>query len=161
METLKIQVPDGFKIDNFDKATGVVSFAPLPKDIKELVKSVKDACKLLGEDDKDVSDYKAMKKIGLGDHILGNQELVIITKALNEGCTPNWTTGQWDKWFNWFDFNTDNEEGSSSSGRFSFYGSDDRNSLSACGSRLCFKSKELAEYAAKQFFDIYKKTYTI
>lgn len=125
------------------------------KDIKERVKSIDDACNVLGDNDKDVIDYRSMQALNLQDHVLGSQELIIITKALNEGWTPDWDNGQWDKWFNWF------YGGSSSSGRFSFYDSGDRHSASDCGSRLCFKSSELADYAANQFFDIYKKVYTI
>lgn len=100
------------------------------KDIKERVKSIDDACNVLGDNDKDVIDYRSMQALNLQDHVLGSQELIIITKALNEGWTPDWDNGQWDKWFNWF-YNS-----LSSSGRFSFYSSDDRNSYSVCGSRL-------------------------
>lgn len=126
------------------------------KDIKDRVKTIEDACGILGEDDPDVIDYHVLINAEVADHIIGNQELVIITKALNEGWTPDWYNGQWDKWFNWFYM-----ESSSSSGRFSFCNSGLQRSDSFCGSRLCFKSKALAEYAAAQFLDIYKKTYTI
>ncbi len=155
MKTLTIQIPEGFKVESFDETSGTVKLAPLPKDIRERVKTVTHAVEILGYEDTDVKDYFAMVSAGLQDHILGNQELVIIAKALNEGWTPDWHNVKWDKWFNWF--NTS----SSSSGRFSFFGSDDRDSSSNCGSRLCFKSKELAQYAATQFLDIYQKTFTI
>ena len=125
------------------------------KDIKERVKTLDDAIEILGEDDKDVIDYRRMQSMGLQPHILGNQELIIITKALNEGWKADWHNGIWDKWFNYFNMS------SSSSGRFSFDDSVVRDSVSDCGSRLCFKSKELAQYAATQFLDIYQKTFTI
>lgn len=125
------------------------------KDIKERVKTLDDAIALLGDNDEDVVDYKAMLSSSMQSHIKANQELVIITKALNEGWIPDWDNGEWDKWFNWF------YNGSSSSGRFSFAGSDDRGSDSHCGSRLCFKSKELAQYTANQFLDTYKRAFTI
>lgn len=155
MDTLTIEIPKGFKLESFDEKTGMVKFIPLPKDIKERVKTVGDAIAILGENDVDVKDYLEMRFAGLQDHIIGNQELVIITKALNEGWTPDWTNRKFDKWYNWFNMS------SSASGRFSFYCSVFRLSCSLCGSRLCFKSKELAEYAANQFFDIYRKTFTI
>jgi hypothetical protein len=161
MKTLQIEIPKGFKVESFDEVNGLLKFAPLPKDIKERVKTIDDAIAILGASDKDVVDYRVMQSLGLQDHILGNQELVIIIKALNEGWIPNWSNGKWDKWFPWFDFNTDNEKSSSSPGRFSFHGSDLQLSDSDCGSRLCLKSKELSDYAGKQFLDIYKKVYTI
>ncbi len=155
MKTVQIEIPKGFKVESFDEVNGLLKFAPLPKDIKERVKTLDDAISALGASDKDVVDYRVMQSLGLQDHVLGNQELVIITKALNEGWVPDWGNGEWDKWFNWF------YGGSSSSGRFSFLSSDNLRSTSTCGSRLCFKSKDLAEYAANQFFDTYKKTFTI
>ena len=103
------------------------------KDIKERVKSIDDACNVLGDNDKDVIDYRSMQALNLQDHVLGSQELIIITKALNEGWTPDWDNGQWDTWFNWF------YGGSSSSGRFSFNNSDNQNSNSNCSSHLCSK----------------------
>lgn len=155
MQTLKIQIPQGFKIGKFDETTGEVSFIPLPKDIKERVKSIDDVIECLGANDPDVLDYLELQKLDIADHITANQELVIITKALNEGWTPDWHNDEWDKWFNWF-YNS-----SSSAGRFSFSLSVNRGSYSYCGSRLCFKSKELAHYAANQFLDTYKRVFTI
>ncbi|SKB63486.1 hypothetical protein SAMN05660477_00391 [Soonwooa buanensis] len=125
------------------------------KNIMDRIKSIDDVIKGLGNNDSDVLDYLELQKLDIADHILANQQLVIITKALNEGWTPDWDNGQWDKWFNWF------YGGSSSSGRFSFSFSDYQYSFSLCGSRLCFKSKELAQYAAKQFLDTYKRAFTI
>lgn len=126
------------------------------KDIKERVKTIEDACAVLGDDDPEVLEYIKLLTATVANHILGNQELVIIAKALNEGWTPDWHNGNWDKWFNWF-----NMTGSASSGRFSFDDSDYRRSNSNCGSRLCFKSKELAQYAASQFLEIYQKTFIL
>ncbi len=129
------------------------------KDIKDRVKTLADAIDLLGAADEDVIDYHKMVIAGVSEHILGNQQLIIIAKALNEGWVPDWSNGKWDKWFPWFWLN--NDSGSSSASRFSFCYSANRDSLSDCGSRLCFKSKELADYAASQFIDIYQKTFII
>lgn len=125
------------------------------KDIKERIKSIDDAVKELGDDDVEVIQYLKLEAAGINGHILHTQMMIVITKALNEEWVPDWHNGNWDKWFNWFNMS------SSSSGRFSFDCSVDRLSASLCGSRLCFKSKELAQYAAKQFLDIYEKAYTI
>ena len=124
-------------------------------DIKERVKSIDDAVKELGDNDPEVIEYLKLEATGISGHILYTQMLVVIIKALNEDWTPDWHNGEWDKWVNWFYLS------SSSSGRFSFVGSGGRDSVSDCGSRLCFKSKDLAQYAAKQFIDIYEKAFTI
>ncbi len=155
MDTLKIQIPEGFKVESFDEKSGTVKFAPIPKDIKERVKTIDDAIAVLGSDDRNVIDYLQMKLGNLRPHILGNQELIIITKALNEGWKPDWSNSNEWKHFPWFDFND-----SSSAGRFSFDSSDLRLSGSIVGSRLCFKSSELAKYAGNQFLEIYRKVHT-
>ena len=129
------------------------------KDIKERVKTVDDAIAALGENDPDVIDLKKLINADVAEHIIGNQELVVITKALNEGHVHDWSNGKWDKWFPWFWFN--NDKGSSSASRFSFDDSVSLFSGSRCGSRLCFKSKELSDYAGKQFEDLYREYYVI
>ena len=124
------------------------------KDITERVKSVEDAIKELGNNDVEVIQLNRMKSIGLQNHIIGNQELIVIAKALNEGWQPDWQNDNQYKYFPWFDF-----DASSSAGRFSFHAADHLLSLSAVGSRLCFKSRELSNYAGKQFEDIYRKVF--
>jgi len=83
-------------------------------------------------------------------------KLKLIAEALNEGWTPDWSNGEFDKWYPWFDMND-----SSSAGRFSFLVAAFRGSDSSVGSRLCFKSKDLATYAGTQFLDIYKDFFTV
>jgi len=82
------------------------------------------------------------------DHEYAYRQLVLIVKVLNEGWTPNWNDNCEKKHYCWF---------SVSSG-FAFanthYGYD--YASMATGSRLCFKSRELAEFAGKTFTDIYK-----
>lgn len=156
METLKIQIPEGFKVESFDLQTGEIKLTPKPTDIREVVKTFEDAFKLLKSEDQEIINFKKLENAGIKGHILENQKLIIIAKALNEGWVPDWSNGEWDIWFPWF--NMDDE---GSSGRFSFFRSDDRRSASYVGSRLCFKSSDLAEYAAKQFISLYKKVFTI
>ncbi len=126
------------------------------KDITERVKSIEDAIRELGNNDVEVIQLNRMKSIGLQNHIIGNQELIVIAKALNEGWQPDWQNDNEYKYFPWFDM-----DNSSSAGRFSFHASGLRHSLSAVGSRLCFKSKDLATYAGTQFLDIYKDFFTV
>ena len=153
MEPIKINVPKGFKAA-FDETKGEVSFEPLPKQVTERIKAVADAIAELGDDDKDVQLLKRLDESH--GHLFFEQQAIVITKALNEGWIPDWNNGQWDKWFIWFKM-----DASAGSG-FAFLGGFDHwYTNSTVGSRLCFKSKALAEYAGKQFTDIYKKFMTI
>ncbi|MEG0760786.1 hypothetical protein [Chryseobacterium sp.] len=93
MQTLKIEIPKGFKVESFDEKTGTVKFTEIPKDIKDRVKSIGDACEVLGNQDPDVIACHTLFNAGVETHILANQELVVITKALNEGWTPDWHNG--------------------------------------------------------------------
>lgn len=71
----------------------------------------------------------------------------MLVEILNQGWVPNWDDDNETKYYPWFHM-------SSSGFRFGDYvvwGSD-----SFVGSRLCFKSSELAEYAGKQFTELYK-----
>jgi hypothetical protein len=79
--------------------------------------------------------------------------LMVICKALNEGWKPNWTNSSEYKWYPYFDM-------SSGSG-LSFDTADGWNTHTTVGSRLCFKSRELAEYAGKQFIQLYHLLYLL
>lgn len=125
------------------------------KNIKDRVKSIEDAIAELGEDDVEVIELRKLQDSGITSHILKQQIVVVITKALNEGWTPDWSNSNETKYFPWF------RMGSSSGSGFSFNGYGGWATSSTVGSRLCFKSRELAEYAGKQFTEIYKEFMTI
>ena len=117
------------------------------------IKTFEAACKALKLDPKKcLPDVKGMPKHHQ-EATLAHAKLVIITEALNEGWKPNWKNGQWDKWYPWFDL-------SSGSG-LSLHGAANRGSYSCVGSRLCFKSQDLAEYAGKKFSALYKAYFLI
>ena len=122
--------------------------------IIEKVKSFEDACKLL-----DITPSVPVVT-GIPEKyqkpLIANYQLMVIAEALNEGWTPDWSNGEWDKWYPWFNMND-----SSSAGRFSVRDAVNPYSRSTVGSRLCFKSEELATYAGTQFLDIYKDFFTV
>ena len=76
-------------------------------------------------------------------------KIQIIAKALNEGWYPNWNDTNEYKYYPWFK--------ASPGVGFSFSDYDFALTRSTVGSRLCFKSRDLAEYAGKQFIDIYNQ----
>ncbi len=123
-------------------------------DIKDKVKSFEDACKVL-----DITPSVPVVT-GIPEKyqkpLIANYQLMVIAEALNEGWTPDWSNGEWDKWYPWF-----NMDNSSSAGRFSFDDSDTLCSYSYVGSRLCFKSEELADYAGTQFLELYRELFVI
>ena len=115
------------------------------------VKTFEAACKKLKLD-----PAKVLPKVsGMPKHhqdaIIAHSKLVIITEALNDGWKPDWTNDDEWKYYPWFDL-------SSGSG-LRYYGCDYLFSSSPVGSRLCFKSRELAEYAGKQFINLYEKSF--
>ena len=123
-------------------------------DIKDKVKSFEDACKVL-----DITPSVPVVT-GIPEKyqkpLIANYQLMVIAEALNEGWTPDWSNGEWDKWYPWF-----NMDNTSSAGRFSFHVAVVQRSLSLVGSRLCFKSEELADYAGTQFLELYRELFVI
>ena len=122
--------------------------------ITEKVKSFEDACQILN-----IEANLPQVEMLPENHkkaIIAHYKLIIIAEALNEGWKPDWDNDDEWKYYPWFDM-----EGSSSGVCFScnVYGYWD--TFSHVCSRLCFKSRELAEYAGKQFPEIYKNYMTI
>ena len=116
------------------------------KKVTERIKTFEDAQKETGR--QDVPDFSNVPE-DLRAYFEAQYKTIVIAEALNEGWKANWEDSNQKKWFPWFYM--------SSSG-FVF---DD--TLCACsrayagsGSRLCFKSDELATYAGKQFVEIWK-----
>ena len=115
--------------------------------ITERIKTYEDACSELGITPVNES---ALSNIGFTKDEIAYRKIKTITEALNEGWRPDWKDDNQRKWFPWFDLSV-------SSGfvfdytcwRYSYTGASD-------GSRLCFKSDELATYAGRQFEGLYK-----
>jgi hypothetical protein len=152
MKTLKIEIPEGFQIENFDQSTGVIKFTPTPKDITERIKDFADVLSYHNI----LNDEFEKHCQNLSDDEIAYKQMKLIVSALNEGWVPDWQDSDQYKYYPWFDMND-----SSSSGRFSFDYSGYQRSASGVGSRLCFKSRELCEYACRTFLDIYRKFFTI
>ena len=80
-------------------------------------------------------------------------KLTLIARALNEGWEPDWSNSNERKYTPWFKHQ--------SGFGLSYDGCVGWNAHTFVGSRLCYKSSELAVYAAKQFADIYNDYLTI
>lgn len=145
MQTLKIEIPKGFEVASFDEKTGEIKFKEKPKSVTERIKTVAD---LLADHKVTQHDFDHSCR-GLTEDEINYRLLKMLTNSLNEGWKPDWNNHNENKYYAWF------EMGGSSGFRFSdcvgwHSGSD-------VGSRLCFKTYELAQHASKHFTDVYKK----
>ena len=148
-----------------------------PQDIKECVKTFDDAVAILGNDNQAVIDYYAIADKTCTEDILAFAKLRVIAEALNEGWKPKFD-GDECRYYPWFYIYTkeeyeelDEDEkkkcrvvgrsdiNSSAYGGLVFAVASiaSSNSVSNFGSRLAFKTRELAEYCGKQFIDIWEK----
>lgn len=111
------------------------------------IKTFADAITELGRPE--LPDFSELPK-DLRDYFKAQYEAIVITEALNEGWKPDWNDSSQRKWFPWFRM---------SSGGFVFGGTYYAYSVATAGSasRLCFPTEELAEYAGRQFTDVYSR----
>ncbi len=122
--------------------------------ITDRVKTFADAVEVIGgitDNQKILLDYNGMD----GDMISSQAhlKLTIIARALNEGWKPDWTNVNEYKYVPLFKHK--------SGFGLSYFVCDCWGACTFVGSRLCFKSSELAEYAATQFADVYNDFLTI
>lgn len=152
----------------------------MKKSIIDRIKTFEDAYNELGEDNPLIIQYHSILQSippfeGFVDvDIIAYLKLRIIVAALNEGWTPTYKKESEAKWFPWFKLYTKEEidnlkdkssvlalGGSAHCDTFAGLGyaaASDEFSIthSNFGSCLCYKTKALAEYAGKQFLEIYK-----
>lgn len=151
------------------------------QDIKDKVKTFEDAVAILGDEHPLVAQFRVIessfKEADNNLHLFAYARLVIIAEALNEGWKPKFD-GDECRYYPWFYIYTkkeyeelDEDEkkecrvvGRSSHDAYAgggvVYASASNASSSSyahLGSRLAFKTRELAEYCGKQFIDIWEK----
>lgn len=145
--------------------------------IQVRVQTFEDAVRELGDEHPAVRTYNSFKYgySAKEPDVMAYLKLRIITAALNEGWEPQFTEDE-RRWYCWYnliskeDLDSMSEEekkerrvvGRASSNAYAYgglvYSSASyvsANSFTFGGSRLAFKSEELAEYAGKQFIEIY------
>ncbi len=118
-----------------------------PVKITDRVKTLEDACRVV-----DIDPDSVLPSVSgsMSDHersIMAYSQLVIIAQALNEGWKPDWSDSNQYKYTPYFSY----KSGFGFSFTLTYRWSTD----TAVGSRLCFKTRELAEYAGKQFEALY------
>ena len=85
--------------------------------------------------------------------IIAFYKLTTIAEALNKGWKPNWYNSSERKWYNWFWVEADAKRPSGFGFSYSYAFCDSAGA--GVGSRLCFQSEELAEYAREEFKQLY------
>lgn len=148
-----------------------------PKDIKERVKTFTDALRVLGTPEELISDDFFKEQEKLGEDVVAMLKLRVIAEALNDGWKPTFD-GSRCRYYPWFYIYTKEEYEklnkdekkkcrvvSRSSNYANAYGGvvysyafgASSVSHTHVGSRIVFKTRELAEYCEKQFIDIWEK----
>lgn len=166
---IEVEVPNGKKPE---WVNGVLTLVDeKPKNVMERVKTFEDACNELGIDHNEWMQDK--KELGLEADVIAYLKLRIIAAALNEGWQPQFTEDEY-RYFPWFCLYTQSEIDEMSeedksrvvyrsnynadayggvAGAYTSY--DSSYSYTNIGSRLAFKTRELAEYAGRQFVEIW------
>lgn len=131
-----------------------------PEDVRERVKSYEDACKELGLPV--VTDWENMTP----DEV-AYIKLKTIVRALNEGWVPDWEDSDQYKYWVWFNMSDLNEwysrvvarscSYSYSNGGVAFAncGNTSSSTGSSCGSRLAFRTRDLAIYCGNTFASLW------
>lgn len=118
--------------------------------ITDRVKTFEDACEVLGIKGDILTGTLSDDLEGDAKSIAAYAKLIIIARALNEGWKPNWENSNEYKYYPYFKMQ----------GGFVLDGVRCICAYTGVGSRLCFKTDELAKYAVKQFGDLYKDYFT-
>lgn len=176
MKKIEIEIPDGKKAEWIDGVLTLVD--EKPQDITERIKTFEDAVKALGDKHPLVLQYhRAVAAFScevMPKDLFAYLKLRIICAALNEGWKPTFNKDEY-RYYHWLYMYTKEEyeklyeeektyciplRSSASicaNGWFMYtdVNTDGINSSAVRGVRLSLKTRELAEYCAKQFVDIW------
>jgi len=150
MKEVKIEIPQGYEVDSFDKNTGKLTFKEVVKDITERIKTLNDAVSYLGDEDEEVTQLKLLQSVvGLSPHVVSQQEAIVIVKSLNEKYVFDWKDSSEYKYQIWWKMQEDG---------FAYYDYNFYDAHSDVSARLCLKSRYLCEYIGKnkEFVKIFK-----
>ena len=171
---ITIPVPDGKRAEWINGVLTLVDEQKVDnRPVTERIKTFEDACNALGDKHPFVMQFNYIKgnrkTVNTFEDVVAYLKLRIIVAALNEGWEPKFTEDEY-RYFPWFYFYTkeeydklDDEEkgrcvlrsGSSTNSAYGFVfcgaSYDASHSYTSSGSRLAFRTRELAAYAGRQF----------
>ena len=120
------------------------------QDVTERIQTFDDAFRALGAKHPLVREFVNKISYNSSPDLEAYMKLRIICAALNEGWEADFSDFAQEKWFPWFCINNEELVFANAYNAWSY-------SYSYVRVRLAYKTKELAEYAGKQFVDIYQK----
>ena len=169
---ITIPVPDGKRAEWINGVLTLVDEQKVDnRPVTERIKTFDDAREALGDEHPFVKEYWSVVNVDLDitQDLIAYLKLRIIVAALNEGWEPKFEKGEY-RYFPWFYFYTkeeydkldDEEKGRcvlrSGVYAFSYHGfvhcsanNDASYASTYYGSRLAFRTRELAAYAGRQF----------
>ena len=164
METIKIEIPEGKEAEQVETTDGIVikwkdKEKPFDyKDFKTFADAEKFAVRNLPFD---YQEYVSSITDSAPAHIKAVSRLILFCRVLNydpatkKSWIPTWDNGSERKWAPYFQY-------SAGSG-FAFSGSDCDcdDTVTYVGSRLCFKTEAISNYAGTQFIETYREFLTI
>ena len=174
MREITIPVPDGKRAEWINGVLTLVDEQKVEKrPVTERIKTFEDAREALGDEHPLVKEYWGVVNVDLDitQDLIAYLKLRIIVAALNEGWEPKFEKGE-NRYYTWFYLYTkeqydeldDEEKGrcvlrsgysKNSSCGFVCCGEsyDASGSYTSNGSRIAFRTRELADYAGRQFVD--------
>ena len=176
MREITIPIPDGKRAEWINGVLTLVDEQKVDnRPVTERIKTFDDACNALGDEHPLVTQYRlingAYKNDPMTEDFIAYFKLRIIVAALNEGWEPKFEKGEY-RYYPWFYLYTkeeydkldDEQKGRCvlRSGNYSFscrgFVSSGTNynasySYTINGSRLAFRTRELADYAGRQFIE--------
>ena len=120
-----------------------------PKDITKRVKTYADACAVLGIEP---MNEAVLVKLGFTNDEIAYRKLKTIAEALNEGWRPDWANTNEYKYWPWFVYDTATAGFSCATTPYAA-----SHTTAYVGSRLCYKTRELAAYAGRKFAGLYNE----
>ena len=122
------------------------------------IKNYEDVCKVLGIDPNALPDVSALPEKDQ-QPVIAHYKLTKVAEALNEGWQPNWSNHREWKYYPWMDVVKDESKSSGFGLSYDVY--DDTFTCTGVGSRLVFKSSDIARHAGTQFADLYETYFLI
>lgn len=147
MKSIKIEVPEGYIIDEVNSTFEKILFKEIDKPIIERVRTFSDVCKILGKKE---SDFELGKNEDESDAAM--RKLKAVTKVLNENYELDWSDGNEYKYIPYFTIKD---------GAQVFNCVGDWSTRADVPASLYYRSRELANYAGNQFLDIYRKAFQL
>lgn len=121
--------------------------------MKKQIKSFEDACKATGRNPEDLPRVDHLDP-DMSKGVIAHYKLMVICEAIRGNWKPDFSNVSEYKWYPWFYYKKENAGFAFSLSRYAL-----TFTAAAVGSRLCFKTEAQADYAGRQFAELYNEYY--